>query len=114
MNGVSLRESTSHKGQTDRCSKVKHSPSSDQRFLVVILNVDVYDMHRSIELAAAVEQIWSVGLRASSQVKGFALTIANSIITSLLTSDDDIGDLFTLLPSFRCQFHFPIPIEHLQ
>jgi len=116
VNRVSLGGPTSHKGRTNRCSKVKHGSSSDQRLLVVILDIDVYDMYRFIELAAAVEQIWSVGLGVTSYIssQGFhTLTIADGIITSLLTSDNDISDLLTLLPSFRCQFDLPIPIKHL-
>jgi len=102
VNMVSLREPTSYKRRTDRCSEVEHGSSSDQRFLVVILDVDIYYVYRSVELAAAVEQIWSAMLEVTSQVKDFALTIANSIVTSFLTSDNDIRDLLTILPSFGC------------
>ena len=41
-------------------------------------------------------------------------TVANGIVTPLLTSDNDVGNLFTLLPSFRRKFDLPIPIKHLQ
>lgn len=81
---------------------------------MVILDVDIYDMHRFIELPAAIKQIWSVGLEVTSQVKGSALTIADGIIAPLLTGDNDVSDLLALLPSFRCQFDLPIPIKHLQ
>jgi len=81
---------------------------------VVILNVDVYYVYRLVELAAPVKQIWSAMLEVTPQVKGFTLTIANSIVTSFLASDDDISNLLALLPSFRRQLDLPIPIEHLE
>lgn len=81
---------------------------------MVVLDVDVYDMHRFIELAAAVKQIWLFGLEVGSKETGVALTITNSIVTPLLTSDNDVGNLFTFLPPFRCQFDLPVPVKHLQ
>lgn len=53
---------------------------------------------------------WRLHLKS----RGFTLTVANGIVTSFLTSNDDISNLFALLPSFRCQLDLPIPIEHLQ
>lgn len=109
-----MSDITSCKGRTNRGSKVEHCSSSNQRFLVVILDVDVDYMHRSIELAAAIEQVLSVRLGLISRAEGSTLTIANSIITPLLTSNNDISDLLALLPSFRCKFDLPIAVEHLQ
>ena len=40
------------------------------------------------------------------------LTIADSIKTSLFTSNHNISHHFALLPSLRCQLDMPIPIEH--
>ena len=59
VNRVSLCDPTSCRGRTDRCSEVKHGSSSNQRFLVVILDVNVYYVYRFVELAPAVKQIWS-------------------------------------------------------
>ena len=101
-NRVSFCDLESYKGQTDRCSKIKHGSSSDQRFLMVILNVDVYDVYRLVELAAAVKQIWEAMLEVIFQIKDSTLTIANSIVATFLTSDNDISNLLALLPSFRC------------
>jgi hypothetical protein len=102
------------KGERTAAAKVEHRSSSNQRFLVVILDVDINDVHRSVELAAAIKQVLLAWLEFTSRVKDLPLTIANSIVTSLLTSDNDISDLLTLLPSFRCQFNLPVPIKHLQ
>lgn len=46
--------------RTNRCSQIKHRPSSNQGFLVVVLDVDIDDVHRLIELAATIKQILSV------------------------------------------------------
>ena len=81
---------------------------------MIVLDVNVNDVHRPIELAAAIEQILSGWLASPSRVKGLVLTVANSIITPLLAGDNNIRDLLTLLPSFGCQFNIPVPIEHLQ
>lgn len=69
---------------------------------MIILDVDVDDMHRSVEFTAAIQQIWLVLLELTSLVEGLELTITDSIVTPLLASDNDICDLFTLLPSFGC------------
>ena len=81
---------------------------------MVIFDVDINDMHRFVELAAPIKQILSVWSELIPQVKDLKPTIANGIVAPLFTSNDDISDLLTFLPSFGCQFYLPVSIKHLQ
>lgn len=54
---------------------------------------------------------WSKLTRRRQVVKR---TVANSVVTSLLTSNNNIGDLLTFLPPFGRQFDLPVPVKHLK
>ena len=43
---------------THRCREIEHGLACDGCFFVVILDFDVDDVHRSVQLAASVEQVY--------------------------------------------------------
>lgn len=81
----------------DRGRQVHDRFPSDVSLLMVILNLNVNDMDRSVEVSSSGQQI-----------------IADRVETSFFTGNDDVCDCLALLPPFWRQFYSSVPVKHLQ
>ncbi|KAI3485043.1 hypothetical protein L1887_51716 [Cichorium endivia] len=78
-----------------RALSVEDGLSGSDCFLVIVLDLDVDDMHWAIELSASIEQI-----------------LAHCVEASFLARNDDICGELGLLPSLGCSFDVLVPVEH--
>lgn len=81
----------------EHCCQVTNQEGAFDRFIVIIGNINVEDMHWYRAFVFPVIQ-----------------EINDLIIHSLFACDDDVESLLTHLESFWCRFDSPVTIEHVK
>lgn len=56
--GTGERCISTERGPAHRCCEIEHGLAGDGCFFVVVLDLDVDDVHRSVQLATPVEQVY--------------------------------------------------------
>lgn len=79
------------------CCQVANQEGTFDRFIMIIGNINVKDMHWYRAFVFPVIQ-----------------EINDLIIHSLFACDDDVESLLTQLKSFWCSFNSPVSIEHMK
>lgn len=100
--------------ETYRGRQVHDRFPSDVSLLMVILNLNVNDMDRSVEVSSSGQQICPKISRHEECRMTRVPTIADRVETSFFTGNDDVCDCLALLPPFWRQFYSSVPVKHLQ
>jgi hypothetical protein len=96
--------------------QVEHGFPSDVRLFMVIFNLDVDDVHWSAIIATSCQQVYVEArqLWLVSKPNRSEHTFAHSVEASLFAGDDDVSDVFALVPPLRSKFNTPIAVQHVQ
>jgi hypothetical protein len=124
------------RGRSQHVRQIPDSLSAHDSFLVVILDIDVDDMHQPVERRVAVGKICSYQHQEEALRNGERHTVQHSIPTALLTRDNDVDDAlldtvsdastdssirlqagdanFPVLPALGTGLDVAVAVEHVQ
>lgn len=108
--------------RTNGLAELEDRARRDQRLLVVILDLDVDDVHRPVEVAAAVQQVCRSGeegasvsaARTTQEAGRQPRTFADGVEAALLARDDNVGHGPRLVPALGRFLDLAVAVDHVE